>query len=417
MKKVLIFSLAYFPRHVGGAEVAIKEITDRVDDVQFDMISLRLSHEDLSEELSGKVRVHRVGFPGFLGKVTSPITALFKTWQLSRRERYDLFWVMMVTYIGGAAYAFNILHPQRKVPILLTLQEGDSTDHIERKSFGVLGILWKMLLIPFMYNSRVPKVNSKGLISIAWSLALHRSSGVQVISTYLRERAREYGYQGNIEVVPNAVDVAHFGRAFSTEDIIKAQQSLGKKEGEILLVTTSRLVTKNAVDDVIRALVLLPKTIRFIVFGIGSEGEKLKQLASKLGVEDRVLWFGHLAHDEMPRYLQACNIFIRPSRSEGMGNSFVEAMAAGLPVIATQEGGIADFLFDEKRNPDSPTTGWAVDKDAPDQIASAVLDIMNQPEKVARVVEQARSMVREKYDWDIVAKNMRDNVFLPLFAK
>ena len=47
-----------------------------------------------------------------------------------------------------------------------------------------------------------------------------------------------------------------------------------------------------------------------------------------------------------------------------MGNSFVEAMAARLPVIATQEGGIADFLFDATRNPEQPTTGWVVDANA-----------------------------------------------------
>jgi glycosyltransferase involved in cell wall biosynthesis len=92
-------------------------------------------------------------------------------------------------------------------------------------------------------------------------------------------------------------------------------------------------------------------------------------------------------------------------------------MASGLPVIATQEGGIADFLFDEKRNPSIPTTGWAVDKDAPDQIAAAVLDIINRPEKVREVVERARRMVREKYDWDIIARDMHERVFLPLFSK
>ena len=51
-------------------------------------------------------------------------------------------------------------------------------------------------------------------------------------------------------------------------------------------------------------------------------------------------------------------------------------MAAGLPVIATQEGGIADFLFDAVRNPDKETTGWAVDKDSPEQIAEAVREIV-----------------------------------------
>jgi glycosyltransferase involved in cell wall biosynthesis len=119
----------------------------------------------------------------------------------------------------------------------------------------------------------------------------------------------------------------------------------------------------------------------------------------------------------MPKYLKACDIFIRPSRSEGMGNSFIEAMAAELPVIATQEGGIADFLFDEQRNSNKVTTGWAVDADRPEQIAAAVRDIIDRPEKVSAVTRQAKQMVLEKYDWDLIASQMETKVFDPLLQK
>ncbi len=417
MKKVLIFSLAYFPKHVGGAEVAIKEITDRIDDIQFDMISLRLAPNDSHEEVYGKVRVFRVGFPGFLGKMTAPLTALLKTWQLSRRGRYDAFWVMMVTYIGGAPYAFNMLHPWQKTPILLTLQEGDSKAHIEGKTFGGLGVLWRILLTPLTYLSNVPHASSRGLIAVAWSLALSRSAFVQTISTYLKERAFAYGYRGPIEVVPNAVNTAHFTQKFSTENVAETKRELGKDASSIFLVTTSRLVTKNAADDVIRALPLIPEEVRFVVFGAGPDLENLQKLATELHVSHRVLWFGQITHEDMPRYLNACDIFIRASRSEGMGNSFVEAMAAGIPVVATQEGGIADFLFDEKRNPEKPTTGWAVDKDSPEQIAEAVRDILARPEKAQTVVETARAMVIEKYDWNLIACDMREKVFKPLLGE
>ena len=100
-----------------------------------------------------------------------------------------------------------------------------------------------------------------------------------------------------------------------------------------------------------------------------------------------------------------------------MGNSFVEAFAAGIPVIGTQEGGIADFLFDEKRNSEMPITGWAVDTDSPEQVAEAVTDIMSHSEKVRAVIATARALAVEKYDWDIVAKDMREKVFLPLLEK
>ena len=95
------------------------------------------------------------------------------------------------------------------------------------------------------------------------------------------------------------------------------------------------------------------------------------------------------AQHDLPVVLHASDIFIRPSRSEGMGNSFIEAMAAGIPVIATQEGGISDFLFDEKKNSDKPTTGWAVSKDAPSEIAEAIADILARREKVEEVTKNS----------------------------
>ena len=98
-------------------------------------------------------------------------------------------------------------------------------------------------------------------------------------------------------------------------------------------------------------------------------------------------------------------------------------MAAGLPVIATQVGGIADFLFDAKpartevrsggHNPEKPPTGWAVDPDSPRQIVEAVLDILAHPEKAKEVTATARKMVEETYDWDRIAKAMRERVFAP----
>jgi glycosyltransferase involved in cell wall biosynthesis len=86
-------------------------------------------------------------------------------------------------------------------------------------------------------------------------------------------------------------------------------------------------------------------------------------------------------------------------------------MAAELPVIATQVGGIADFLFDAKRDPNKTTTGWAVDVDSPEQIASAVKEILGNKEQAMRVVAEAKKMVEEKYDWELIAQDMKVKVF------
>lgn len=400
-KKILIFSLSYFPRFVGGAEIAIKEKTDRMSDIEFHMVTLRYDSILPKVEQVGNVLVHRIGFtrhnptmgdlhtfPIHFNKYLFQFLAAWKAHTLHRRYRYDATWAMMAHSCGVPAAIFKLFHP--RVPFVLELQEGDPPEYIER----LMRPLW------FLF-----------------SRAFTSADVISVISTFLGRWAKRRGFAGEPTLIPNAVNTKHFSQEYTKHEIDEVKNTLRKGTGDVYIITTSRLVHKNAVDDMIRALSLLPSYIHFIVLGIGPDEAMLKKLASDLGVAPRVQFVGQKSHSDLPKYLKACDIFIRASRSEGMGNSFVEAMAAGLPVIATQEGGIADFLFDEKRNPDKRTTGWAVDKDSPDQIARAIKDIMVNPEKVLAVVRTAKEMVIEKYDWDLIAKDMHDKVFTPLIEK
>ena len=394
-KKILIFSLAYFPKHVGGAEVALKEITDRIPDIEFHMVCLRFDSTLPKVELIGNILVHRIGFskrnpsmadlrkfPLHLNKVLYQFAAFFKAVTLHRKHHYHGIWAMMAHSTGVPAGLMKTIYPT--LTYVLTLQEGDPPEYIERKMriFGPL-----------------------------FTRAFRKADVMQCISTFLEQWGRRMGFRGRSVVIPNAVNVMHFSEQYPEKLLSRLKIELGKGIGDIFLITTSRLVHKNAVDDCISALALLPQEVKLLVLGTGPDETALREHAEKLNVSERIQFLGQKSHEELPRYLNASDIFIRPSRSEGMGNSFVEAMAAGLPVIATQEGGLSDFIFDEKRNPDKPITAWAVSKDSPQEIAQAVRDIMSRPEKVRAVVETARAMVKDTYDWDIVARSMREKVF------
>ncbi len=397
MKKVLIFSLAYFPKYVGGAEVAIKEITNRISpaDIEFHMITLRFDSALPKVEKLGNVLVHRIGFcaseptmadlrrfPLFLNKYLYQGLAPLYALRLHSKHRYDGTWAMIAHAVGVAAALFKLASP--KVKYMLTLQEGDPPEHIER----VARPAWPLFRYAFTH-----------------------ADTVQVISTFLGKWAKRMGYPGEPILVPNAVNAEHFAKEYPAEEIEDLKQKLGKKKEDVFLITTSRLVYKNAVDDVIRALPFLPKKVKFLVLGVGPDEKMLKDIAAREAVADRVRFVEEIGHEEMPKYLQASDIFVRPSRSEGFGVSFPEAMAAGLPIIATQEGGIADFLFDAKKNPDKPTTCWAVAKDSPKEIAAAVKDILAHPEQVRKVAATAKALAFSDYNWDTIARAMREKVF------
>lgn len=401
MKKVLIFSLGYYPYVVGGAEVAIKEITDRISPQEYEFHVLTLRYDTLlpREEKIGNTHIHRFGlttkhpsishlkkFPLKLNKPLFQFWAFWKANRLHKKYKFDGIWAMMAHASGVPAGLFKRFHED--VPYLLTLQEGDPLPYIEAKMRPIYAL---------------------------FKAGFRKANRVQAISTFLADWAKKMGTTSSVAVIPNGVDVKHFSQQFRQEELQTLKQKLGKKEGDVFLITTSRLVKKNACKDVIRALVHLPENIHFIILGIGPDEQILRKLSKDLGVDKRVQFLGHIDHADMPGYLKACDIFVRPSLSEGMGISFIEAFAAGLPVIATHVGGISDFLFDPDLNPDKKPTGRAVSPHDPDAIAHAVTLFLADKTKTQEIITNAKELAFAKYDWDLVAQEMKEKIFDPLF--
>lgn len=370
---------------MGGAEVAVKEITDRLhgQDYEFHLITLRLDKNLPKEEKIGNIFVYRVGFAGEMkesadsvrfplhyNKYLYPFVGAWKGLRLSRKHLFYCTWSVMANYSGFAALFFKLLKP--KIPFLLNLQEGDPFDY---------------------YKNRV------SLLYPLFKMIFKKADSVAALSNYLANWSKDMGFKGDPNIIPNGVHTEIFTKEITANEREENRNSLGLKERDLGLITTSRLVIKNGVGDVIKALPNLDKNIKFVIFGEGYLKESLELLAKSLKVEDRVLFRGYVSHSEMPKYLKACDIFIRPSLSEGFGNSFIEAMAARLPVIATRVGGIADFLEDGK-------TGYVCEPGNPESVAHTVNRAINDLSK-NRIVATAHKMVIEKYDWNLVAVQMR----------
>ncbi len=397
MKKILIFSLDYLPGTISGAEAAIQEITDRIapEDIEFHMVTLYYDSETTRTEKIGNVLIHRVGifgkphaslearrkFPLHYNKHFFQFAAGIKGYFLHKKYHYDGAWAVMAHGTGVPVSLFNLF---TGVPYVLTLQEGDPPEYIER----TMKPLWPLFKRAFTH-ARV----------------------VQPISTFLGAWATKMGFRGTTIIVRNGANPESIAPTFEREDVEKLKTRLGKKEGDMYLVNTARLVHQKGFDTTIRALLLLPSHIKFLVVGGGPDEAALKDLVKELTLEERVIFTGQIDRKEVTQYRFAGDIFVGPSRSEGLGNAFLSAMACRMPVVATQVGGIADFLFDARRNPDAGTTGWAVDPDSPEQIRDAVLDILAHPDVVKEVTARARAMVEEEYDWDIVARKMKTMVF------
>ena len=376
--KILILATAYFP-YVGGAEVAVKEITKRLGH-QFEMITVRLKKADAAEEQVGNIKVYRLGFGlGRIDKYFFPFRAARLANKLHQQNHYDVVWSIMASWSGFAALFF--CKKNSPVKFLLTLQEGD--------------------------DLRVPV--RKSLIVHHWFKQIFTAADyIQCISSYLADWAKKMGATCPIEVVPNGVNQISDFRF----KILDFKQELGVSADDKVILTTSRLVKKNGIEDLIGAIKLLVTSyqlpVTLVICGDGSESEKLKVKGNKLGIADKVKFIGFVKPEELSKFYAAADVFCRPSLSEGLGNSFLEAMAAGAPVVATPVGGIPDFLQDGK-------TGWFCRVNDPASIAEKIKYILDEQNKhkVTEVINNAKQMVLEKYSWDGIAGQMA-NIFKTL---
>jgi glycosyltransferase involved in cell wall biosynthesis len=395
-KKIIIFSTAYFP-FVGGAEVAVKEVTDRILDVEFDMITARLDRKLPKFERIGNINVHRIGFGcPIIDKCYLAFCGYKIAEKLEKEKKYQAIWAIMASHGGLGALSFK--KRNKNIPFLLTLQEGDDFKHINNRAF---------------------------LVRNKFRDIFRQADYIQAISNYLADWGKSMGAACPIEVVPNGVDFnkfsifnfsppqrdpAHneYNKVAGQFSINNFKKKLGISESEKVIITISRLVKKNGVGDLIKAMSQLRITnyelpVKLLICGIGEEEKKLKNLAKSLNIENKVLFLGHVPHNELLKYLTISDVFCRPSLSEGLGNVFLEAMATGVPVIATPVGGIPDFLFDGK-------TGWFCEVKNPKSISEKIKWILEEKNKndVEKVIAVASKLVKEKYDWRKIAIRMRD---------
>ncbi|TSC72807.1 MAG: hypothetical protein G01um101470_267 [Parcubacteria group bacterium Gr01-1014_70] len=362
---VIIFSTAYMP-FIGGAELAVKDITDRVEGLNFILLTARMRRDLPRQERIGSVEVYRVGLGTvFLDKLLSPFLASIRVRRLARQHSICLFWSVMASYTSITPALLHMFGLYRNIPLLVTLQEGDSEAHIARARLGLVGLGWQFLL--------------------------RHAAHVQVISTYLAGLARTYGYTGDITIVPNGVDISRFQIS-----------DFRFQRKEKIIITVSRLVKKNGVDMLIQAFAEVYKRYpeaKLYIVGDGELRSDLEGLSRRLGIALAVTFFGSVPHERVPEYQKNADIFVRASRSEGLGTSFLEAMAMGIPVIGTRVGGIPDFLLHEK-------TGLFAHVDDSVDLSRQILRLFEDRVLYDTLSRNGRTLVENAYSWDSIAKRM-----------
>ena len=140
----------------------------------------------------------------------------------------------------------------------------------------------------------------------------------------------------------------------------------------------ANLVRRKGVDVLLEALAKLAphEPARLWVAGDGPERAALEAAAVRLGIADRVHFLG--PRDDVADWLEACDVFVLPSRAEGLGVAALEAMARGRPVVASAVGGLAETVVHER-------TGWLVPPEDPDALAAGLEALLADPALAQRL--------------------------------
>jgi glycosyltransferase involved in cell wall biosynthesis len=181
----------------------------------------------------------------------------------------------------------------------------------------------------------------------------------------------------------------------AAQTLDRLRDRFGLIAGEPVIGTVCRLFDRHKkVSDLIRALRLVREdhpSARLLVVGDGQDREMLEDLAARLGVSNAVVFTGHLP-DPHPSY-GLMDVFALASAYEAFGIVLVEAMFAGLPVVATRVGGIPDVVVDGE-------TGLLVGPGQPEALAARLIELLRDPEGRRTLGEQGRRRARRHFSAD-----------------
>lgn len=233
-----------------------------------------------------------------------------------------------------------------------------------------------------------------GLLSRFKRWSLRGAHMVTANSSATEDATRGIYPDAAIRRIPMGVDLPE-----RDDDKIAAIAATHRHGAGPLIIFVGRLVIEKGIDDLLHAMAIRSEELAdatLLVVGAGQDQSELEELRDELSLGTSVTFAGWVPPAEIPSYLAAADMFAGPSKQsasgwkEGLGLVFLEAMAAGTPVIATASGGITDIVHDGE-------TGLLVTENSPKEIAAAILRLHTDPELGARLVDNGRNRIRDTF--------------------
>ena len=258
--------------------------------------------------------------------------------------------------------------------------------------------------VPFILSAHggdVFSFKNNLLVSRLKKFAVNRSKMCTTNSNATRQVVKKISDRSQIKTIPMGVDIKIFNPNRYNPAL---RESMGNPE--LLLLGVGRFAEKKGFSYLIRAMPEIIKqypNTKLNLIGFGPQEKELKRLTYDLGVQDFVLFPGSKTGIDLAKYFATADIFIGPSiitssgDTEGLGVVFLEAMASGTTVIASDVGGVSDILEDH-------VNGLMVQQKNPSAIAEKVLYLAKDPSLRKKLSDSGLQKIIDRFTWESVAK-------------
>jgi len=332
--KILFLNYEYPPLGGGAANATrylLREF-NKYPELEVDLITANVLEKKEKESFGDNITIIRlpVGKDGKnlhfqkLGELMRYyFSAAKEIRRLRRLKKYDICFSFFTLPCGLLAYQFR-----KKIPYIVSLRGSDVPGYNPR--FNLIYRIFKPLIKKIWIEAELVLANSRELARLA------------------KKTLPEL----DLKIIYNGVDLKEFYPAQPSLNL-----SLGKGEkmevgGQIKILTVSRLTKRKGIDYLLGAIKKLrsdqKKKVKLTIVGEGEEKENLVSLTKKLGLKDIVKFLGLVPHQNLPEIYRRHDIFVLSSLAEGMSNTLLEALASGLPVIASRVGGVKELVSDDR---------------------------------------------------------------------
>ncbi|MFH1759478.1 MAG: glycosyltransferase family 4 protein [bacterium] len=352
-----------YPPLGGGAGNACKAIAENLVKEGHNIKVYTTSYKNLSEnEIINGVEIIRV--PGKRKRVDrSRLIELFHYHKHVLKHSRDIIHFKpagIIAFFGiPSGYTAMKLNKMAGIPYIVSLRGADVPGFFCSRKVDFLNIFLKPVHKSIWKNAKAVAANSRGLKKLA--------------DRFIKIEIR-------IEVIPNGVDTAFYSPG-------------SPKDFSCKLLFAGRMSRQKGCGFLIKALALIKeKNWHLTMVGDGPELEKWKDLAEKNGIANKIKWKGWLARESLLNEYRNADIFVFPSYDEGMPNAMLEAMACGLPVIASRVSGVEELVEDNKN-------GWLFESGDLEELSVSLERCLNTGDRINDFSENSRNIAR-RFSWE-----------------